>query len=159
MFSNRIVGWRCSDRCDTDLILGALEYGIWPRDVRDGQLIHHSDRGSNHTSFRFAQRLADNGILPSMGSVGDSFDNALMENFWSTLKIELVYRNSWRTRDEARESDLQPTSTAGTTPAASRKTSVADPQTSTKPPGTPTKPDRTSQLWFTTMAERLKGGP
>jgi putative transposase len=51
--------------------------------------------------FRFTQRLSDNGILPSMGSVGDSFDNALMENFWSTLKIELVYRNSWRTRDEA----------------------------------------------------------
>jgi transposase InsO family protein len=100
-FSNRIVGWRCSDRCDTDLILGALEYGIWTRDVRDGQLIHHSDKGSNYTSFRFSQRLSDNGILASMGSTGDSYDNALMENFWSTLKIELVYRNSWRTRDEA----------------------------------------------------------
>jgi putative transposase len=47
-FSNRIVGWRCSDRCDTDLILGALEHGIWSRDVRQGQLIHHSDRGSNY---------------------------------------------------------------------------------------------------------------
>ncbi|MFG1885614.1 transposase [Micromonospora sp. NPDC049102] len=55
----------------------------------------------NYTSFRFAERLQDNGILPSMGSVGDSYDNALMENFWSTLKIELVYRTSWRTRDEA----------------------------------------------------------
>ncbi|WP_433649975.1 IS3 family transposase [Micromonospora zamorensis] len=101
VFSRRIVGWKTSDRCDTDLILAALEYGIWSRDVRDGQLIHHSDRGSNYTSFRFAQRLQDNGILPSMGSVGDSYDNALMENFWSTLKIELVYRTSWRTRDEA----------------------------------------------------------
>lgn len=49
----------------------------------------------------FTRLLQDNGILPSMGSVGDSFDNALMENFWSTLKIELVYRTSWRTRDEA----------------------------------------------------------
>ncbi|MCT2281252.1 MULTISPECIES: IS3 family transposase [Micromonospora] len=96
-----MVGWKTSDRCDTDLILAALEYGIWSRDVRDGQLIHHSDRGSNYTSFRFAERLQDNGILPSMGSVGDSSDNALMENFWSTLKIELVYRTSWRTRDEA----------------------------------------------------------
>jgi putative transposase len=100
-FSNRIVGWKTSDRCDTDLILAALEYGIWSRDVRDGQLIHHSDRGSNYTSFRFADRLSDNGILPSMGSVGDSYDNALMENFWSTLKIELVYRKAWRTRNEA----------------------------------------------------------
>jgi len=101
VFSRRIVGWKTFDRCDTDLILAALEYGIWSRDVRDGQLIHHSDRGSNYTSFRFSQRLQDNGIRPSMGSVGDSFDNALMENFWSTLKIELVYRKSWRTRDEA----------------------------------------------------------
>jgi transposase InsO family protein len=100
-FSNRIVGWKTSDRCDTDLILGALEYGIWSRDVRDGQLIHHSDKGSNYTSFRFTTRLADNGIAASMGSTGDSYDNALMENFWSTLKIELVYRRSWRTRDEA----------------------------------------------------------
>lgn len=101
VFSRRIVGWKTSDRCDTDLILDALEYGIWSRDVRDGQLIHHSDRGANYTSFRFTNRLADNGILPSMGSVGDSYDNALMENFFSTLKIELVYRNNWRTRDEA----------------------------------------------------------
>ena len=100
-FSNRIVGWKTSDRCDTDLILGALGYGIWSRDVRDQELIHHSDRGSNYTSFWFGQRLADNGILPSMGSTGDSYDNALMENFFSTLKTELVYRTSWRTRDEA----------------------------------------------------------
>jgi putative transposase len=100
-FSRRIVGWKTSDRCDTDLILAALEYGIYTRDVRDGELIHHSDHGSNYTSFRFADRLYDNGILPSMGSVGDSYDNALMENFWSTLKIELVYRQAWRTRDEA----------------------------------------------------------
>jgi len=100
-FSNRIVGWKTSDRCDTDLVLAALEYAIWSRDVRDGQLVHHSDRGSTYTSFRFASRLSDNGILPSMGSVGDSYDNALMENFFSTLKIELVYRTAWRTRDQA----------------------------------------------------------
>ncbi len=101
VFSNRIVGWRCSDRCDTDLFLGALEYGIWTRDVRDGQLIHHGGRGSNYMSFRFSQRLADNGILALMGSTGDSYGNALMENFWSMLKTELVYWVSWRTRDEA----------------------------------------------------------
>ncbi|MET8355197.1 IS3 family transposase, partial [Micromonospora sp. NPDC005206] len=61
VFSRRILGWKTSDRCDTDLILATLEYGIWSRDVRDGQLIHHSDRGVqggfNYTSFRFAQRL------------------------------------------------------------------------------------------------------
>jgi putative transposase len=101
VFSNRIVGWKTSDRCDTELVLGALEYAVWSRDVRDGQLRHHSDRGSNYTSFRFGARLEDHGILASMGSVGDSYDNALMENFFSTLKTELVYRTSWRTREEA----------------------------------------------------------
>jgi transposase InsO family protein len=101
VFSNRIVGWKTSDRCDTELVLGALEYAVWTRDVRDGQLRHHSDRGSNCTSFRFGARLEDHGILASMGSVGDSFDNALMENFFSTLKIELVYRRTWRTREQA----------------------------------------------------------
>ncbi|WP_433755651.1 IS3 family transposase [Nocardia sp. CA-135398] len=100
-FSNRIVGWKCSNRCDTELVLGALEYAVWVRDVRDGQLVHHSDRGSTYTAIRFANRLADNGIAQSMGSVGDSYDNALMENFFSTLKTELVYRNSWRTREDA----------------------------------------------------------
>lgn len=100
-FSNRIVGWRSSDRCDTDLILGALEYAVWTRNIASGQTVHHSDRGSNYTSLRFGQRLEDHGILASMGSVGDSYDNALMENFFSTLKTELVYRRSWQTREEA----------------------------------------------------------
>ncbi|WP_268793545.1 DDE-type integrase/transposase/recombinase [Nocardia sp. Root136] len=96
-----IVGWKCSDRCDTEVVLGALEYAVWTRDVRDGQLVHHSDRGSTYTAIRFANRLADNGIAQSMGSVGDSYDDALMENFFSSLKTELVYRNSWRTREDA----------------------------------------------------------
>ncbi|MDN2501791.1 DDE-type integrase/transposase/recombinase [Nocardia nova] len=100
-FSNRIVGWTCSDRGNTELVLNALEYTLWPRDVRDGHLVHHSDRGSTYTAIRFANRLADNGIAQSMGSVGDSYDNALREIFLSILKTELVYRNSWRTREEA----------------------------------------------------------
>ncbi|MFE3003103.1 transposase [Nocardia sp. NPDC059246] len=65
-FSNRIVGWKTSDRCDTELVLGALEYAVWSRDIRDGELIHHSDRGSTYTAIRFANRLADNGITQSM---------------------------------------------------------------------------------------------
>ncbi len=64
-------------------------------------MIHHSDRGSTYTAIRFANWLADNGIAQSIGSVGDSYDNALMENFFSTLETELVYRNSWRTREDA----------------------------------------------------------
>ncbi|MGW6697524.1 transposase [Nocardia sp. NPDC055049] len=95
------MGGKCSDRCDTQLVLRGLEYAVWTRDVRDGQLVHHSDRGSTYTAIRFANHLAANGIAQSMGSVGDSYDNALMENFFSTLKTELVYRNSWWTREDA----------------------------------------------------------
>jgi transposase InsO family protein len=105
VFSRRIVGWKTSDRADTDLVLGALEYALWGRgldgDPAQRRLIHHSDRGAQYTAIRFTQRLADAGIQPSMGSVGDSFDNALAENFFSTLKVELVYRTSFRTREEA----------------------------------------------------------
>jgi putative transposase len=83
----------------------ALEYAVWGRGLDDDpaqrRLIHHSDRGAQYTAIRFTQRLADAGIRPSMGSVGDSFDNALAENFFSTLKVELVYRTSFRTREEA----------------------------------------------------------
>jgi transposase InsO family protein len=108
-FSRRIVGWKASDRADTELVLGALEYAVWGRglDSDPGQrrLVHHSDRGAQYTAIRFTQRLADAGIQPSMGSVGDSLDNALAENFFSILKVERVYRTSYRTREEA-ELDL-----------------------------------------------------
>jgi putative transposase len=108
-FSRRIVGWKASDRADVELVLGALEYAVWGRgldsDPAQGRLVHHSDRGGQYTAIRFTQRLADAGIQPSMGSVGDSLDNALAENFFSTLKVERVYRTSYRTREEA-ELDL-----------------------------------------------------
>jgi len=90
-FSNRIVGWATSSRADTHVVLAALEYGLWSREVRDGELVHHSDKGCQYTALRFTQRLADAGVAPSTGSVGDSFDNALAENLWSTIKIELMY--------------------------------------------------------------------
>ena len=108
-FSRRIVGWKASDRADVELVLGALEHAVWGRgldgDPAQRRLIHHSDRGAQYTAIRFTQRLADAGIQPSMGSVGDSFDNALAENFFSILKIERVYRTTYRTREEA-ELDL-----------------------------------------------------
>jgi putative transposase len=104
-FSRRIVGWKTSDRADTELVWGALEYAVWGRgldgDPAQRRLIHHSDRGAQYTAIRFTQRLADAGIQPSMGSVGDSFDNALAENFFSILKVERVYRTTYRTREEA----------------------------------------------------------
>ncbi len=90
-FSNKIVGWQADARATTDLVLAALNYALLARDVRPGQLTHHSDKGCQYTAVRFTQRLADAGIAPSTGSVGDSYDNALAENLWSTLKIELIY--------------------------------------------------------------------
>jgi transposase InsO family protein len=108
-FSRRIVGWKASDRADVELVLGALEYAVWGRgldgDPAQRRLIHHSDRGAQYTAIRFTQRLVDAGIQPSMGSVGDSLDNALAENFFSIVKVEQVYRTSYRTREEA-ELDL-----------------------------------------------------
>ncbi|MEV3964180.1 DDE-type integrase/transposase/recombinase [Nocardia sp. NPDC050193] len=84
-FSNWIVGWKTSDRCDTELVLGALEFAVWSGDIRDGELIHHSDRGSTYIAIQFANRVADNGIANSMGSIGDSHDNASMEEFFSRM--------------------------------------------------------------------------
>lgn len=101
VFSNKIVGWKTGVHNDTDLILGALEYAAWHRDYTQDDLIHHSDKGANYTSFDFGKRLRLNGIRASMGSTGDSYDNALMENFWSTLKIELVFDNTWTSQAEA----------------------------------------------------------
>jgi len=100
-FSNKIVGWATSRSNDTELVLAALSYAAWHRDYTQDDLIHHSDKGSNYTSFEFGKHLRLNGIRASMGSTGDSYDNALMENFWSTLKIELVFDNTWATQSEA----------------------------------------------------------
>lgn len=102
-FSNKVVGWATAVRADTSLVLTALDYALRSRDVHDGQLIHHSDKGCQYTAVRFTQRLADAGVAPSTGSVGDSYDNALAENLWSTIKTELIYwpGNTFTTRVEA----------------------------------------------------------
>jgi transposase InsO family protein len=104
-FSRRTVGWKASDRADTELVLGALAYALWSRNVERERLVFHSDHGAQYTAIRFTQRLVDAGARPSMGSVGDSFDNALAENFFSSLKVERIYRTAYRTREEA-ELDL-----------------------------------------------------
>jgi putative transposase len=88
-FSNKVVGWDSGLRATTELVISALDYAIWSRDVRDGELVHHSDKGCQYTSIRFTQRLLDAGIAPATGGVGDSFDNALAENLWSAIKVEL----------------------------------------------------------------------
>jgi putative transposase len=102
-FANRIVGWATDPRATTALVLTALNHALRSRDVRAGQLIFHSDKGAQYTALRFTQRLVDAGVAPSTGSTGDSFDNALAENLWSTIKVELMYwpGTTFATRTEA----------------------------------------------------------
>lgn len=110
VFSRKIVGWQMSDRMTTDLVLSAFEMGLCRRDLPDRgdrgarggeQLVHHSDKGSQYTSLRFTARLAEAGVAPSTGSVGDSYDNAMAESLFSTIKTELIYRQRWASRHDA----------------------------------------------------------
>jgi transposase InsO family protein len=135
-FANRIVGWATDPRATTALVLTALNHALRSREVRTGQLIFHSDKGAQYTALRFTGRLVDAGVAPSTGSTGDSFDNALAENLWSTIKVELVHwpATTFATRADAERTPCCATSTAGTTHAASRPASAGCPPTSTRTP-------------------------
>jgi len=98
-FSRRVVGWAMAARMKTQLVLDALEMAI--RQRRPKGVIHHSDHGSQYTSIEFGRRCRKAGIRPSMGSVGDCFDNALCESFFATLECELIDRHRFVTRTEA----------------------------------------------------------
>jgi putative transposase len=107
VFSRMIVGWQIADHLRTDLVLDALEMAIWRRDVTDAQLRHHSDAGCQYTSFRYTDRLHDAGIAASIGSVGDSYDNAMAEALNGSFKAEFVYLHGpWRTRGQFERSAI-----------------------------------------------------
>ena len=96
VFSRTIVGWRASSSLRTDLALDALEQALWARPDTD-HLVHHSDRGVQYLSIRYTERLAEAGIEPSVGSVGDSYDNALAETVIGLYKTEVIRRRGpWR---------------------------------------------------------------
>ena len=96
VFSRMIVGWRVSSSMSTELTLDALEQALWAREVKD-RLIHHSDRGSQYLSIRYSERLTDAGVDPSVGSTGDSYDNAMAESIIGLFKSEVVHRRGpWR---------------------------------------------------------------
>jgi putative transposase len=96
VFARRIVGWRASASMRTDLVLDALEQALWAR-PRSEKLVHHSDRGSQYLSIRYTERLAEAGLEPSVGSLGDSYDNALMESIIGLFKAEVIrQRGPWR---------------------------------------------------------------
>ena len=99
VFARRIVGWRVSSSLRVDFVLDALEQAIYARcDDTVGDLVHHSDRGSQYLSMRYTERLADAGIEPSVGSRGDSYDNALAESVIGLFKAEVIRRKGpWRT--------------------------------------------------------------
>jgi len=98
VFARRIVGWRVSSTMSTDFVLDALEQALYDRRPAD-TLIHHSDRGSQYVSIRYTERLAQAGIEPSVGSRGDSYDNALAETINGLYKAELIHRRApWKTR-------------------------------------------------------------
>jgi putative transposase len=100
-FSRRIVGWQFSPSMRTDLVLDALRMALTRRPAgATVELVHHSDAGSQYTSFAFQQVLDDHGVLASIGSVGDAYDNAMAESFVDTFKTELIADRAWRTRGQ-----------------------------------------------------------
>ena len=99
VYARRIVGWKVSSTMRTDFVLDALEQALHARKPFDeGRLIHHSDRGSQYVSIRYTERLAEAGIDASVGSVGDSYDNALAETINGLYKAEVIHRRSWPNR-------------------------------------------------------------
>ena len=108
VFSRRIVGWRVSNSLRSDLALDALEQAICERAIGDDRLVHHSDRGVQYLSIRYTERLAAEGIEPSVGSKGDSYDNALAETMIGLFKTEVIHRcGPWRGLEDVEIATLE----------------------------------------------------
>ena len=96
VYSRRIVGWRVSSSMHTEFVLDALEQALYARQSgRDGELIHHSGRGSRYVSIRYSERLSEAGIEPSVSSKGDSYDNVLAETINGLYEADVIHRRSW----------------------------------------------------------------
>ena len=108
VFNREIVGWRATHSQATGLVLDALEQAIFARGSRHlDELIHHSDQGSQYLSIRYTDRLREAGIQPSVGSVGDSYDNALAESAIGLFKTELINRRSWKCLQDLEHATLE----------------------------------------------------
>jgi putative transposase len=99
-FSRRVVGWSIDAHPTAALVTNALGMAIEQRKPPEGSTVIHSDQGTQFTSWTFTQRAIDSGLVPSMGSVGDCYDNAMIESFWSRMQVELLDRKRWNTRVE-----------------------------------------------------------
>ena len=102
LYSRRVVGWAFSQTLQTTLPMAALTMALQHRRPPRG-LLHHSDRGCQYASADYRKKLAEQGLEPSMSRAGNCYDNAAMESFWSTLKLELIYRRKFATQEEARQ--------------------------------------------------------
>lgn len=98
-YSRRIVGWAIDSRQDATLVVNALDMAIRNRKPKPGGIVH-ADHGAQFTSWVFGEKIRSAGLLPSFGTVGDGYDNAMMESFWSSMQIELLNRRRWKTRVE-----------------------------------------------------------
>ena len=109
VYARRIVGWRVSRSMHTDFVLDALEQALYERQPERAEyLVHHSDRGAQYVSIRYTERLAEAGIEPSVGSRGDSYDNALAETINGLYKTELIHRRApWKTRESVELATLE----------------------------------------------------
>jgi putative transposase len=99
-FSRLVLGWSIADHMRAELVVDALQMAIWRRRPPAGRTVHHSDHGSQYTSWAFGRRLRAAGLLGSMGSIGDAFDNAVAESFFGTLQLELLDEQRWTTRSQ-----------------------------------------------------------
>ncbi len=108
VFARRIVGWRVSRSMRTDFVLDALEQALYARQLDLGTLVHHNNRGSQYVSIRYTERLAEAGIEPSVGSKGDSYDNALAETINGLYKTELIHKRApWKAREAVELATLE----------------------------------------------------
>jgi putative transposase len=99
-FTRKIIGWSMGARQDTDLVINALAMAVTRRQPGSNSTILHSDHGTQYTSWAFGKRLRDAGLPGSMGTVGDCYDNAMMESFWHTMQLELLDTRTWNSREE-----------------------------------------------------------
>jgi len=99
-YSRRIIGWSLDARQTSQLVVDALAMAVARRHPEERSTIIHSDHGAQYTSWAFGKRLREAGLLGSMGTVGDCYDNAMMESFWGTMQLELLDTRVWKTREE-----------------------------------------------------------
>jgi putative transposase len=99
-FSRRVVGWSIADHVRSELVVDAVQMAIWRRRPPPGQTVAHSDHGSQYTSWAFGRRLRGAGLLSSMGSIGDCYDNSVAESFFGTLQLELLDEHRWVSRQQ-----------------------------------------------------------